>query len=126
MVAVATAAIAEEEVNTPPDAIVPALAGLTDQVTTWLGLYAPATVAEQEEVPPAEMVVGVQLGVTKVTVVVVLPLVLPLVPPEVQPVMVTTPLRQANSPSAIDNTNDRCKSCLLRITFSFFRSILLS
>jgi hypothetical protein len=84
MVAVVITVIVEEEVNTPP-VIVPAVVGVTDQVTTWLGLSCPATVATKEALPPAVTVPVVGVTVTEVTVVVICVLVVP--PPPPQPAM---------------------------------------
>ena len=72
IVAVVIALIVDEQVNTPAAVIVPALAGLTDHVTAWLGLFVPFTVAANaERIPPAVHVAVVGLTVTEVTVVVV-------------------------------------------------------
>jgi hypothetical protein len=96
IVAVVTAAIVAEEVNTPPVVIVPALVGLTDQVTAWLGLFCPTTVAENDWLPPAVTVAVDGLTVTEVTVVVVPPPVLPaeLPPQPTRVTMVATMPRQ--------------------------------
>lgn len=83
MVAVVIAVIVEEAVNAPADVIVPAVVGFTDQVTTWLGLSCPVTVAVKEVVPPAERVAVLGLTVTEVALVVVPPpLALPEPPPQ--------------------------------------------
>jgi hypothetical protein len=110
MVAVVIAASVAEEVNTPP-VIMPAVVGLTDQVTTWLGLSCPATTAVHVLFCPAVRVVGVHEAVTEVTVVVGPVLLVP--PPQPMMEIVKTPLRQTNSPSAIDKL-ERC-NCLLRM-----------
>lgn len=83
MVAVVIAVSVEEAVNTPVDVIVPAVAGLAVHVTAWLGLSWPWTVAVHVLLCPAVNVVGVQDGVTEVTVVVLPPPVLPVgLPPQ--------------------------------------------
>jgi hypothetical protein len=97
MVAVVIALIAEEEVKTPPVVIVPAVVGETVQLTSWLGLLAPATVAAKERLFPAVTVPVPGATVTEVTVVVVPPPVLPVegfVPQPAMERMVKTTHRQ--------------------------------
>jgi hypothetical protein len=81
IVAVVVAVIVEEAVNAPAAVIVPSDVGLTDQVTTWLGLFCPWTNAANDWLPPGATVLAEGLTVTSVTVVVVPPPVLPPAPP---------------------------------------------
>jgi hypothetical protein len=71
IVAVVTAVIDEEGVKTPPDVIVPTVVGVTVQVTDWLGLFCPDTVAAKVAVFGTVSVEVVGLTTTEVTVVVV-------------------------------------------------------
>jgi hypothetical protein len=76
IVTVVAVVIDEEEVKTPP-LTVPADVGDTVQITTWVGLFAPATAAESVMLFPAVTVPMGGVTATEVAVVVVPPPVLP-------------------------------------------------
>ena len=116
IVTVVVTVIDEEGVKTPPDVIVPAVVGVTLQVTVWLGLLCPDTTAVKVALFPTVTVTAGGVTATPVTVVVVWLLVLP-EPPQPVKVMVKAPLRQIDSPSAM-YIDERCKSWLPRISFS--------